>query len=73
MDIRELRRLRRLVSTGVAKALREDGGCSLGEIADEARVDKSTLWRWENGRRRPRAGPAAARYLRVLEDLASGG
>jgi DNA-binding transcriptional regulator YiaG len=61
-------RVRKLAASGAARAIRQAAGLSLAELARAAEVDKSTVWRWEMRRRRPR-GAAAERYLRVLEDL----
>jgi DNA-binding transcriptional regulator YiaG len=68
LTLQELIRVRRLAATGAARAIREDAGLSLSEIADAAQVHKVSVCRWELGTRRPR-GEAAERYLRVLEDL----
>jgi DNA-binding transcriptional regulator YiaG len=65
-------RLRRMLESGAARAIREASGLSLSEMGSEAKVDRTTIHRWETRRRRPRATPAAARYLRVLEEIASG-
>jgi len=70
MTAKDLIRVRRLAATGAARAMREDAGLSLAKIADAAGVHKVTVFRWEHGQRRPR-GPAAERYLRVLEELSS--
>lgn len=68
MTAKELVRVRRLASTGAARAIREDAGLSLSELATAAKVHKTTIFRWETGLRRPR-GDAAERYLTVLEEL----
>jgi len=68
MTAKELIRVRRLAVTGAARALREEAGLSLAEVADAAQVHKVTVFRWEHGQRRPH-GEAAARYLRVLDEL----
>jgi DNA-binding transcriptional regulator YiaG len=64
----DLTKIRRLTESGVARVVRESQGLSLTEIARSAAVDRSTIWRWEHGQRRPQ-GDAAIRYLRVLEEL----
>ena len=69
MTNKQLSRLRRLVATGAARAIREGAGLSLTELGHEASVDRTTIHRWERGRRRPRRGAGAARYLRALEEL----
>jgi DNA-binding transcriptional regulator YiaG len=70
MRANDIVRVRRLASTGAARALREDAGLSLAEAASDIEVDRTTLWRWEVGRLKPR-GERAARYLRFLEELSS--
>jgi DNA-binding XRE family transcriptional regulator len=64
----ELVRVRRLVATGAARALRESAGLSMTETAQAAGVAKTTIWRWETRQRRPR-GATVERYAKVLEDL----
>ena len=64
----DLAKVRRLTGSGVARVIRESAGVSLTEVAQGAEVDRSTVWRWERGQRRP-TGEAAIRYLRVLEEL----
>ena len=67
-DTTDLIRVRRMVETGAARAIRLAAGLSLAEIARAADVTRATVWRWEAGERRPH-GPAASRYLRVLEEI----
>jgi transcriptional regulator with XRE-family HTH domain len=69
MTANDLIRVRRMAKTGTARHIREEAGLSLAEIADAAGLHKTTVFRYEHGLRRPR-GEAAARYLRVLEELA---
>jgi len=69
MTPQELIRVRRLATTGAARAMREDAGLSLSELAAAVQVHKVTIFRWEHGQRRPR-GEAARRYLEVLDGLA---
>src|SRR5262245_26356601 len=64
----DLVKVRRLIESGMARAIREAAGQSLTELAKTTEVDRSTVWRWEHGQRRAR-GEAAIRYLRVLEEL----
>lgn len=68
-NVTDLPRLRRMVETGAARALRLDAGLSLAELAEPVQVHRGTISRWERNVRRPR-GEAAVRYLRVLEELA---
>jgi DNA-binding transcriptional regulator YiaG len=63
-----LARVRRLASSGVAKKRREDADVSLSEVASATEVSTTTVYRWENGLRRP-TGEAALRYGRLLEEL----
>jgi DNA-binding transcriptional regulator YiaG len=68
MDAIRLTRVRRLASSGAARAIRESAGLSLSEAAAAAKVNRVTIHRWEQGQRRPH-GAAALRYLRLLEEL----
>jgi transcriptional regulator with XRE-family HTH domain len=70
MSAKDLVRARRLASTGAARAIREEAGLSLAEVATAAGLHKATVYRYEHGLRRPR-GEAALRYLAVLEELAT--
>jgi DNA-binding transcriptional regulator YiaG len=67
-DVARLARVRRLAASGAARAIREEAGLSLTELAAGVQVDRVTVHRWERGSRRP-TGPAALRYLDVLEEL----
>jgi DNA-binding transcriptional regulator YiaG len=60
--------VRRLASSGVAKARREDAKVGLAEVASAIHVSTTTVYRWENGLRRP-TGEAAIQYGRLLEEL----
>lgn len=73
MEVSDLRRLRRMCALGIARAVREGAGLSLTELGGATDVDRTTIHRWETGRRRPRPGPGASRYLQVLEELTNGG
>ena len=66
----ELARIRALVESGAAKSIRVSADVTTGEVARDAELDPSTIWRYENGHRRPR-GDAARRYLRVLEEISA--
>jgi DNA-binding transcriptional regulator YiaG len=70
VDAVRLTRIRRLVESGAARAIRESSGLSLSEAAAGARVNRVTIHRWEQGSRRPH-GDAALRYLALLERLSS--
>jgi DNA-binding transcriptional regulator YiaG len=67
-DVKRLVRMRRLAETGAARAMREAAGLSLSEAGAGAKVDRTTIHRWEHGSRRPN-GDAALRYLALLEEM----
>ena len=58
-----------MAKLGTARAIREDAGLSLTELANEIDVDRTTIHRWEKGTRRP-SGAGAIRYLKALDKLA---
>jgi DNA-binding transcriptional regulator YiaG len=64
----KLIRLRRLIETGAARAIRESAGLSLTEAGIGSDVNRVTIHRWERGQRKPH-GDAALRYLALLEEL----
>ncbi|CAN5514747.1 hypothetical protein BH20ACT21_BH20ACT21_25280 [soil metagenome] len=64
----DLVRVRRLVSTGVAREVRQEAGLSLAEMANAVGVHRMTVHKWERGRHRPK-GDAALRYAHVLDEL----
>lgn len=66
--IRDLLTVIQLLRSGEARRIRESAGLSQGELAAWVGVDKVTLWRWENGEKRPRAN-SALRYLTVLNEI----
>lgn len=68
MNTKDLVRVRHLAVTGAARALREAAGLSLADVAEPIGVDRSTVWRWERGLRRPHGEPAR-RYLELLTEL----
>jgi hypothetical protein len=58
---------------GAARALRLSAGLSLREVAEEIGAgDPTTVYRWEQGQRRPRAD-MAERYADLLDRLARRG
>lgn len=59
---------RALTCSGRARDLRERARLSLSEVASDCQVDVTTVWRWEQGKRRPR-GAAALRYAALLSAL----
>lgn len=67
IDAIELARARRMIPTS-ARELRQKAGLSLREAATAVDVSESSLSLWERGKAKPR-GPAALRYLRLLEAL----
>lgn len=66
-ELEGLIRVRRMASTGEARALRLRAGLSLSEVADACGVAVMTVHRWEVGKRRPTDRAAALRYLAVIE------
>ncbi len=60
--------LRRLVSDGTAKQLRERARLSLADVARAVGADASSVLMWERGRQ-PRAA-AALRYAELIAALA---
>ena len=67
-DVLVLALMRRLVSDGSARALREQAGLSLSDVARAIDTSPTTIWRYERGRR-PH-GDVAQRYARLLAQLA---
>ena len=72
MDAVQLTRIRKLMDSGAARAIRESAGLSYSEASDGAKVNRITIFRWEHGQRRPH-GDAALRYLALLDELAGVG
>lgn len=66
--INELEVERRLPPLALRKALRVSAGVSQQRLADELRVHRITVARWELGRRTPR-GEHLRRYVSLLEGL----
>ena len=52
-QIMRVSRVRSLYASGEAKTLRKAAALSLEDVAVAAGVDRSTVYRWENGRHRP--------------------
>ena len=66
----ERSRVRHLLCSGGARAIRESAGASQQEFADELGVDVATIGRWESGQRSPR-GELADRYGQLLDVLSA--
>jgi transcriptional regulator with XRE-family HTH domain len=66
--LEKLARARQMAASGEARRRRKEAGFTLREVAEATGVGIDTIWRWENGRRRP-GGQAALVYLEVLERL----
>ncbi|MGA6159623.1 helix-turn-helix domain-containing protein [Stenotrophomonas sp. NPDC087984] len=60
--------VRSAVSTGEAQRLRVAARLTIGEVARACGVDQSTVWRWENGMRKPR-GKGALAYGELIQSL----
>jgi DNA-binding transcriptional regulator YiaG len=67
-DLLTLSRLRALVKSGTAKAVRSAAGLSIAEMARAADVSERSIYRWERAQSVPH-GPAALRYARLLDRL----
>jgi transcriptional regulator with XRE-family HTH domain len=67
-EIALLIRGRTLGRTGRGRAIREEAGLSLRELAQIVEVDAATLSRWERGDVRPRQA-GAARWLNACNAI----
>jgi transcriptional regulator with XRE-family HTH domain len=67
-EIALLIRGRTLGRTGRGRAIREEAGLSLRELARIVEVDAATLSRWERGDVRPRRS-GAARWVNVCQEI----
>ena len=67
-QILRLARVRAAVHSGEARQLREAAHLSIGEVARACGVDQSTVWRWEQGTRKPRGDQALA-YGELIDSL----
>ena len=63
-----LTKVRGLAQSGAARAIREGAGLSLREVAEVVGVDRTTIFRWEIGTRRPQ-GHKAITYGQLLDDI----
>jgi DNA-binding transcriptional regulator YiaG len=68
LDPIRLARVRALAVSGQARQIRERALLSCADVAGSCGVDQATVWRWEEGTRRPH-GEAAIRYGELLESL----
>lgn len=71
MDTQELLGLqsaRQHFDNGTGRGIRKAAGLSMGEVAKVVGVSEPTIWRWEEGKNRPR-GAAAARWAALLDEL----
>jgi DNA-binding transcriptional regulator YiaG len=59
---------RQLAVSGAGQMIREAAGLSLAEVGAACGVDASTVFRWEEGTRRP-SGQRAVDYAAFLERL----
>jgi DNA-binding transcriptional regulator YiaG len=69
-DILALSRVRRMTTSGEARAIRIGSGLSLSEVARciGDGVAPSTIWHWEQGDTKP-TGSRALAYASVLDGL----
>jgi len=74
MDIEELRKRaqahRSIPSPDRARAIREEAGASIRDVAGVLGVSPTAVWRWEHGNRRP-SGRNLERYVDLLEAISS--
>lgn len=63
-----LAKARTLATTGMGRRVRVACDLSLRNVAESVGVAASTLWRWEQGQRRPR-GAAASRWAHLVSEL----
>jgi DNA-binding transcriptional regulator YiaG len=68
LDPIRLAKVRALAKSGEARRIRERALLSCADIAGSCGVDQASVWRWEEGTRRPH-GDAAIRYGELLESL----
>jgi DNA-binding transcriptional regulator YiaG len=64
----EIAKVRQMIRTGRARAIREQAGVSQNDVALELDVTVSTVSRWERAERSPR-GEVAQRYGQLLRSL----
>lgn len=67
-DLVTLSRLRGLVKSGTASAVRAAAGLSIAEMGRAAKLSTRSIHRWERGQTIPH-GEAAVRYGRLLDQL----
>lgn len=69
--ITAIAKVRELARAGTAREVRIAACLSIEEVASAIGVAPTTVWRWENGQRRPH-GSAALRYGKLLNKLSGG-
>jgi DNA-binding transcriptional regulator YiaG len=69
-QVAALARLRRMVDSGQAQALRERVRLSRREMARMLSVEHTSIWRWETERSVPRDTEVALAWLELLDELA---
>ena len=67
-DASQLATVRALAASGTARSIRLEARLSLSEVADQIGVSTSTVFRWEQGQRKPKGQPAL-RYGALLAEL----
>jgi transcriptional regulator with XRE-family HTH domain len=68
-DILLLAAARQYAATGTGKRIRIAAGLSMAEVAEAVGVAEPTIWRWEEGKARPRSNPASIRWAALLVQL----
>jgi DNA-binding transcriptional regulator YiaG len=69
-QVAALARLRRMVDSGQAEALRKRVRLSRREMARLLSVEHTSIWRWETERLVPRDKEVALAWLELLDELA---
>lgn len=68
-DLLLLAAARQYAATGSGKRIRQAAGLSMAEVAEAVGVAEPTIWRWEEGKARPRGSASAIRWADLLQQL----
>ena len=68
-DLLLLAAARQYAATGSGKRIREAAGLSMADVAEAIGVAEPTIWRWEQGKARPRRNAATIRWADLLRQL----
>ena len=73
-ELERIAAVRRLCGSGLAAQIRTAARLTLEDVARVVGTTATSVWRWENGERTPRAGAAlklAEIYGRLIDDEAA--